>query len=105
MTDSTPSQDDRPRPRPEQAIDARRGASADKLASVSRVVKLLGRTGVPITVSAVHRLAGVSRSFTYENEEARALIVDGADPKPGQDRRTHRCVDRAAGGIVARAGP
>jgi len=75
MTVGIPPHADRPRPRPEQAINARREASADKLASVTRVVQLLGRTGVPITVSAVHRLAGVSRSFAYENEEARALIV------------------------------
>jgi chromosome segregation ATPase len=75
MTGGIPPQADRPRPRPAHAINARRQASADKLASVTRVVQLLGRTGVPITVSAVHRLAGVSRSFTYENEEARALIV------------------------------
>lgn len=75
MTGGIPPQADRPRPRPAQAINARRQASTDKLASVTRVVQLLGRTGVPITVSAVHRLAGVSRSFTYENEEARALIV------------------------------
>lgn len=78
---------DQPRPRPEQAIKARRDASAGKLASVARVVQLLGRTGVPITVSAVHRLAGVSRSFAYENEEARALIV-------AAQLRTHRANGR-----------
>lgn len=75
MTDGDPPHTERPRLRPERAIDARRQASADKLAAVGKVVKQLGRTGVPITVSAVHRLAGVSRSFAYENEQARALIV------------------------------
>lgn len=75
MTHGDPPHTDRPRLRPERAIDARRQASADKLAAVGKVVRQLGRTGVPITVSAVHRLAGVSRSFAYENEEARALIV------------------------------
>jgi hypothetical protein len=75
VTHGDPPHTDRPRLRPERAIDARRQASADKLAAVGKVVRQLGRTGVPITVSAVHRLAGVSRSFAYENEEARALIV------------------------------
>lgn len=31
----------------------------------------MGRTGAPITRAAVSQLAGVSRSFTYENDQAR----------------------------------
>lgn len=88
MNGGAAPQSDRPRPRPERAIDARRQASADKLAAVSKVVKQLGRTGVPITVSAVHRLAGVSRSFAYENDEARALIV------AAQSRSRAQALDR-----------
>lgn len=64
-----------PRGRPEQAIDARRRESTGKVASVERAVKLLGRTGAPVTRSAVSQLAGVSRSFTYENGEARSIIA------------------------------
>jgi hypothetical protein len=88
VSGGAPSRSDRPRPRPEGAIDARRQASAEKLAAVSKVVKQLGRTGVPITVSAVHRLAGVSRSFAYENDEARALIA------AAQSRSRAQALDR-----------
>lgn len=63
------------RPRPERAIDARKRESTAKITAVSKVVKLLGRTGAPITRAAVSQLAGVSRSFTYENEQARAIIA------------------------------
>lgn len=63
------------RPRPERAIDARRREATTKVASVDKAVKLLGRTAAPITRAAVSQLAGVSRSFTYENQEARAIIA------------------------------
>jgi Family of unknown function (DUF6262) len=65
----------RARPRPERAIDARKRDSTAKLAAVSKVVKLLGRSGAPITRAAISQLAGVSRSFTYENDDARAIIA------------------------------
>ena len=74
------------RPQPNQAIDARRRDSAAKLAAVSRVVKLLGRTGVPVTRATVVRLAGVSRSFTYENQEARAIIDKARSRSEAQAR-------------------
>jgi chromosome segregation ATPase len=45
------------------------------LAAVHKAVNLLGRTGAPMTRAAVSQLAGVSRSFTYENEQARAIIA------------------------------
>jgi chromosome segregation ATPase len=63
------------RPRPERAIDARRREATTKVASVAKAVKLLGRTGAPISRATVSQLAGVSRSFTYENQEARAIIA------------------------------
>jgi len=77
--------------RPEQAIDARRRASTHKVAAVTKVVKLLGRTGAPITRASVSQLAGVPRSFTYENVEARQLI--GA----AQTRSQLRAEGRAEG--------
>jgi len=46
-----------------------------KVAAVSKVVKLLGRSGAPITRAAISQLAGVSRSFTYESDDARAIIA------------------------------
>jgi len=65
----------RARPRPDRAIDARRREATTKVASVEKAVKLLGRSGAPITRAAVSTLAGVSRSFTYENDQARSIIA------------------------------
>jgi hypothetical protein len=53
---------------------SRRDATA-KVAAVSKVVKLLGRSGAPMTRAAILQLAGVSRSFTYENDDARGIIA------------------------------
>lgn len=62
------------KPRPDRAIDARRRDAAAKVTVVDKAVKALGRTGVPVTRAGVARLAGVSRSFTYENDQADSLI-------------------------------
>ncbi len=62
---------------PTQAIEARRAAARTKEIAVDKAVRLLGRTGAPIERTAIARLAGVSRSFTYENAHARA-VVDAA---------------------------
>lgn len=70
-----PTQQTGTRPRPERAIDARRREATTKVAAVEKAVKLLGRTGAPITRAAVSHLAGVSRSFTYENDQARSVIA------------------------------
>ena len=40
-------------------------------------MKTLGRAGAPITRAGIAQLAGVSRSFTYENDKARAMITEG----------------------------
>jgi chromosome segregation ATPase len=75
-------------PRPDKAIDARRRAAAAKVTAVEKAVKTLGRTGAPITRAGVAQLAGVSRSFTYENDKARAMITDA------QTRTQARVTDR-----------
>jgi hypothetical protein len=62
--------------RPTQAIDARRRDAAAKLAAVRKAVKAIGRAGTPISRADVARLSGVSRSFTYQNEDANTLITD-----------------------------
>ena len=66
----------RARPQPDRAIHARRRDAAAKAKAVEKVVKTLSRTGAPITRAAVARLAGVSRSFTYENEAAHAIVTE-----------------------------
>jgi chromosome segregation ATPase len=64
------------RSRPEQAIDARRRSAQAKAAAVDKALKTLARSGAPITRAAVARAAGVSRSFTYENPQARDRIAE-----------------------------
>jgi len=64
------------RPRPQQAIDARKHAAAAKVAAVRKAVKALGRTGAPVTRVGVAQLAEVSRSFTYENDAADSIIAE-----------------------------
>jgi len=63
------------RARPTHAIETRHRDAAAKLAAVRKAVKTLGRTGAPIKRTDITHLAGVSRSFTYQNEDADALIV------------------------------
>ena len=66
------------RPRPQQAIEARKHAAASKVAAVEKAIRVLGRTGVPVTRMGVAQLAGVSRSFTYENDSAKLIITSAA---------------------------
>jgi len=46
------------------------------VAAVGKAVKALGRTGAPVTRVGVAQLAGVSRSFTYENDAANSIIAE-----------------------------
>lgn len=70
------------RGRPERAIAARRRDVARKLTAIDKAVKALGRTGATITHAGVAQLAGVSRTFTYENPAASQLIT-------GAQQRSH----------------
>ncbi|MDV7246629.1 MULTISPECIES: DUF6262 family protein [Rhodococcus] len=75
-----------PKPAPRQAIDARKRDAAVKVAAVQKSVKALGRTGAPITRSAVATLAGVSRSFTYQNETANSIITEAQSTSQARAR-------------------
>ena len=75
------------KPRPERAIDARRRDAAAKVTAVDKAVKALGRMGVPVTRAGVARLAEVSRSFTYENDQADSMIVAAQYTDHGPSRR------------------
>lgn len=67
---------DRPRrPRPDQAIQARRRAADAKALAVETSVKTMARAGIPITRNAVAAHAAVSRTFTYTNERANAAVA------------------------------
>ena len=76
MTHAAARQNTARKPRPERAIDARKHAAASKVAAVAKAVNALGRTGAPLTRVGVAQLAGVSRSFTYENGAANSIIAD-----------------------------
>ena len=93
MTHGAGTQDSVLRPRPERAIDARKRAAASKVAAVDKAVRALGRSGAPVTRVVVAQLAGVSRSFTYENAAANQMIAAAqartdARAEDGIQRRT-----------------
>jgi small-conductance mechanosensitive channel len=58
------------------ATDARRRAAQAALGRVRDALKQIRREKAQPSVAAVARRAGVSRSFVYENPEARAAVSD-----------------------------
>jgi len=66
------------------AIQARRRATEQKLQQVRDAVASLRRHKTPVTYPAVARQAGVSRTFLYENAEARALIGETVTKAAGR---------------------
>ena len=56
------------------AIQARRHATEQKLQQVRDALTWLRRSKAPLTYPAIARRAGVSRTFLYENPDAKALI-------------------------------
>ena len=76
------------KPRPDKAIDARQRDAAAKLAAVRRAVKTVGRSGALVTRTDIARLAGVSRSFTYQNETANTVITSAQSRSQTQQAAT-----------------
>lgn len=64
-----------PGPRTAAALAARRRATAGALQRVHDALTRLHREKAPLSVAAVARRANVSRTFLYDNPEARAAIV------------------------------
>ncbi|WP_067510566.1 DUF6262 family protein [Actinoplanes sp. TFC3] len=59
------------------AANAARRAHADRLLdAVRQAVRRMRRDGTRVTVRGVARLSGTSRTFLYENPDARQLIAD-----------------------------
>ncbi|WP_433291720.1 DUF6262 family protein [Pseudonocardia sp. CA-142604] len=77
---TTPAQ-----PRTTAALAARRRSTAAKIDHVRTALKALRREHVDVTFHAVARRASVSRTFLYENPDARAL-VEQAITRAGTDR-------------------
>jgi len=66
------------------AIEARRRATGRKLRQVHDAITELRRRKMPVTYPAVARRAAVSRTFLYDNAEARALMSDSVSKAAGQ---------------------
>jgi hypothetical protein len=71
------------------AIEARRAATAAMLQRVDQALRQMKRERASITVAAVARRADVSRTFLYQNHQARNLITAAAADRPavGRDSR------------------
>lgn len=61
---------------PVEAIAARRSAAEAKVDSVAKALTRMARQRVPITAAELERRSGVSRSFLYQNADARTLLED-----------------------------
>ena len=75
-----------PAPRTAAALAARQRGTDAALVRVQQAVARLRREKTPISVAAVSRRAQVSRTFCYDNPEARAAIAT-AMAEAGEHRR------------------
>lgn len=73
-----------PEPRTAAAVAARRQAAAGMLDRVRDVLVQMRRERSRVTFAAVARRADVSRTFLYQNGEARRLVEDAAESAAGQ---------------------
>lgn len=80
-------------PQTAAAIAARRARTAEMLQRVQDTVRRMHREKTPITYQAVARRAAVSRTFLYQNPDARALVADAATRVT--DRRMRDLADQA----------
>jgi chromosome segregation ATPase len=65
-------------PQTAAAIESRRASIAAMIQRVDRALQQMRREHAAVTAAAVARRAGVSRSFLYQNAEARALVTAAA---------------------------
>jgi chromosome segregation ATPase len=66
------------------AVAARRARTAEMLQRVRDTVQRMRREKTPVTYQVVARRAGVSRTFLYQNPDARALVAEAAAQVTGQ---------------------
>ena len=81
------------RERTAAAIEARRQTTKTMLQRVQDAISVLRRQKKPITCAAVARKAEVSRTFLYENSDARSLVADAAKHEAGQRAQTQAAHD------------
>ncbi|WP_405407330.1 DUF6262 family protein [Streptomyces decoyicus] len=82
-----------PEPRTAAALAARRRRTEAALARVHQAIARLRREKAQVSVAAVARRADVSRTFRYDNVEARATVAARSNP---------RFQDRSVAGLEAR---
>jgi small-conductance mechanosensitive channel len=64
------------KPQTAAALAARRNSAQAALQRVHDTLTRMSREKIPVTVAAVGRRAGVSRTFIYDNPQARAAVAD-----------------------------
>ena len=85
------------------AIAARRRASEEMLDRVRTALAAMRRDRTPLTVAALARTAHVSRTFLYQNQQAKALIEQAATTSGRQRPRDSTASDPAQGAWRERA--
>ncbi len=78
------------------AIEARRRATGQKLGQVRDAIAWLRRSKAPLTYPAVARRAAVSRTFLYENPDARTLMEAAGTAHTAQRKRDQAAQDSTA---------
>jgi hypothetical protein len=71
------------------ALLARRARTEASLAGVREIVDRMLKDKTPITMAAVARQAGVSRTFLYDNPEARQIIATATARAAGRRAEGH----------------
>lgn len=83
-----------PEPRTAAALAARRRKTETALQRVRSTIARLRREKAQVSVAAVARRAGVSRTFLYDNSEARAAVstamAEASESRPPVARRPGR---------------
>ncbi|WP_199180314.1 DUF6262 family protein [Verrucosispora sp. ts21] len=75
------------------ANHARQQSTRDKLERIEVTLRTMRRERTPITYPAVARRAGVSRTFLYQNTDAKKLVTTAIASNGHQRRRTQAAHD------------
>ncbi|MEV0695865.1 DUF6262 family protein [Streptomyces sp. NPDC050388] len=79
--------------RTDAAVRARRQATQEMLERLQTALAAAARDHTPVTVAALARTARVSRTFLYQNQQARALVEQAtrtSRPHPGSSNNGSR---------------
>lgn len=77
---------DRPEPRTAAALAARRRSTQAALDRIHDAITRLRREKTPVSVAAIARRAGVSRTFLYTNPDAKAAIAQAVTQEQQRDK-------------------